>query len=254
MELALIGKQVLITGGCGEIGTQMAQAFLLEGSHVMLLDTDTAIANSADRLHHLSQIGKGTLSTVACDITDSNALSQLPERVSSLAHTIDVLINNAGINRLTAATAVTELLWDEIMDVNLKGAFFVSKIVADLMIKGGGGSIINISSQHGLVGNYDRAPYCASKGGMVNLTRALCLDWAKYNIRVNCLCPTYVMHEKSKEQLMQPVFYRSYIREIPLRRYCTPQDVASAALFLASSVSSMITGQCLAIDGGYLAH
>ena len=254
MDLDLTGKQVLITGGCGEIGAQMARAFLLEGSLVMLLDTDTAIAKSTDRLHRLSRIGAGTLSTVACDITDNDALSQLPERISSLVHTVDVLINNAGINRLAAATAVTESLWDEILNVNLKGAFFISKTVADFMITGGGGSIINISSQHGLVGNYDRAPYCASKGGMVNLTRALCLEWANYNIRVNCLCPTYVLHEKSKDQLMQPAFYRSYIREIPLRKYCTPQDIASAALFLASSVSGMITGQCLAIDGGYLAH
>lgn len=254
MDLNLTGKQVLITGGCGEIGSQMAQAFLLEGSHVMLLDTDAAIAQSADRLRRLGQIGTGTLSTIACDITDCDALTQLSEQISSLVPTVDVLINNAGINRLAAATAVTEALWDEILDVNLKGAFFVSKAVADLMIAGGGGSIINISSQHGLVGNYDRAPYCASKGGMVNLTRALCLEWANYNIRVNCLCPTYVLHEKSKDQLMQPAFYRNYIREIPLRKYCTPQDIASAALFFASSVSGMITGQCLAIDGGYLAH
>ena len=127
MDLDLTGKQVLITGGCGEIGAQMARAFLLEGSHVILLDTDTAIAKSTDRLHRLSRIGAGTLSTVACDITDNDALSQLPERISSLVHTVDVLINNAGINRLAAATAVTESLWDEILNVNLKGAFSSAK-------------------------------------------------------------------------------------------------------------------------------
>ena len=251
MELDLAGKHVLITGGCGEIGRALAEGFLNEGSCVVLLDTAAAAAAHGAELAGLKELGP--LETLCCDLTDIPAIEGLTAVLQERFGHLDVLINNAGINRLCAAQDVTEALWDEVADVNVKGAFFLSKATLPLFIERGG-SILNISSQHGLTGNLDRAPYCASKGGLVNLTRALCLEWARYNIRVNCLCPTYVLHGRSKEHLLQPGFSRSCLREIPLRRYCTPQDITAAALFLSSGRAGMITGVSLPIDGGYLAH
>ena len=129
----------------------------------------------------------------------------------------------------------------------------MSQCIGKLMMEGKGGAIVNIASQHGEVANLQRAPYCASKAGLINLTRALCLEWAEYGIRVNSVLPTFVLTEKNEQMLMQSGRYRTYMREIPLRRYATAEDVANAVLFFVSDRASMITGQALAVDGGYLA-
>jgi 2-deoxy-D-gluconate 3-dehydrogenase len=123
--------------------------------------------------------------------------------------------------------------------------------IGRLMVTARTGSIVNIASQHGIVGNDMRAPYCASKAGVINLARELALEWAKYNIRVNCVSPTFVMTEKNKKMLTDNINFKKTLTSIPMGRYCTPLDVAQSVLFLSSPLASLITGHNLVVDGGY---
>lgn len=254
MDLELSGKTVVVTGGCGAMGRVLARQFLREGAAVVLTDLADAIEQESAWLKEIAQEYLDKIQMIPCDIARVHEVQRLKTTLEARGTDVDILVNNAGLNRLLPALSVKEEDWDLLMNVNLKGTFFVSQAIAGNMIQNGGGSIVSISSQHGVVGNVDRAGYCASKGGILNMTRALCLEWAQYNIRVNCVSPTFIYHERVKDHLLQPVTRRNYLREIPLRRYCTPEEVAEAVLFLSSGRASMITGHNLVVDGGYLAH
>ena len=141
--------------------------------------------------------------------------------------------------------------WDKVVDINMKGTFLMSQGIAKFMIKNNKGIIINIASQHGEVGNVKRAAYCASKAGIINMSRSLAIEWAKYNIRVNCVSPTFVIHDKNESYLKQPAVSKKLLKSIPLGSYCTPKDVADSVLFLASPMARLITGHNLLVDGGY---
>ncbi len=246
------GKNVVITGGLGCLGRVTAERFLREGGFVWALDLPAALA--AEEANALAAQWPERLQLRACDVTDPDEIEAFAVSLDRAGIRPDVLVNNAGINRLVPVEEVTPELWDEVVDVNLRGAFFMSRAMGRRMLLGEGGAIVNVASQHGVVGNVKRAPYCASKGGLVNLSRALCLEWAECNIRVNSVLPTFMLTEKNREMLMKPGIVRTYLPTIPLGRYCVPEDVAEAILFLSSDRASMITGQALAVDGGYLAR
>ncbi len=165
----------------------------------------------------------------------------------------DVLINNAGVNILRPALNITELEWDEILSVNLKGAFFCTKEAARFMIRQRKGCIINISSQFGVVGYRYRAAYSASKAGLIGLTRTLAVEWAHFNIRVNAISPTILLKENSSWFLEDNDFKNKILPNIPLGRFCKCEEVLSAVIFLSSEESGMITGQNLIVDGGWTA-
>lgn len=253
--LDFTGKCTMITGASGEIGKVMAETFAQYGSDLFLVDMvekEEELVNLRDRI---SELYKKEVSTYCVDIRDTQSIKKMEQDFLVDKKTIDILVNNAGINVLVPAHMLEENQWDNVVDTNLKGTFFMSQIVGRTMIRRGqGGVIINIASQHGEVGNVDRAPYCASKAGIINLSRALSIEWAKHNIRVNCVSPTFVIHEKNKNMLNHPSTMKKYISNIPLGRYCVPEDVADATVFLASSMASMITGQNLVVDGGYIAR
>lgn len=253
MDREFLNKNIIITGCLGELGRGISEDFLSMGANVYGIDTEQAVAAEKDFISEMNRKYNDTFHVSVCDITLVESIREYCRKLSSDNIDVDVLVNNAGINMMANAVDVTEENWNEILDVNLKGTFFMSKEVVRLMNKESGGSIINISSQHGVVGNYKRAPYCASKGGIVNLTKALCLEWAEYKIRVNSILPTFILTAKSEPWLMKPGIYRKYIQDIPMKRYCLVEDIVSAVRFLAGSGSSMITGQALAVDGGYLA-
>lgn len=164
---------------------------------------------------------------------------------------IQACVYVVGVNTTVAAIEVTETMWDQILDLNLKGYFFAIQQVGCHMIKNKGGSIVSIASQHGTVVNYNRAPYCASKAGLIHLSKALALEWGKYNIRVNVVSPTFVVNNKNKLILNSKENIRSYLKNIPLYRYATSNDVADAVCFLLSDKASMITGHDLLVDGGW---
>lgn len=250
----LLEKKVsVITGALGAIGQTMTRMFLREGALVIGTDLDKAVREEEAFIERVRREFGDRYIFLSCDISKVEEIRSLGGKISERGLVPEILVNNAGINYLGYARDVTEENWDHILEVNLKGAFFMSQYIGKLMMEGKGGAIVNIASQHGEVANLQRAPYCASKAGLINLTRALCLEWAEYGIRVNSVLPTFVLTEKNEQMLMQSGRYRTYMREIPLRRYATAEDVANAVLFFVSDRASMITGQALAVDGGYLA-
>jgi NAD(P)-dependent dehydrogenase (short-subunit alcohol dehydrogenase family) len=166
---------------------------------------------------------------------------------------VDVLVNNAGVNIPKDALDVTEADWDGVVDVNLKGLFFMSQRVAREMVKTGGGKIVNVASQNGVIGYYKRAAYCSSKAGVVNLTRVLALEWAQHKINVNAVGPTFVLTPLTQSTFDDPDIRADLLQRIPLGRVGQPEDVVGAVVFLASPAASLITGHTLLVDGGWTA-
>ncbi|GAG00012.1 unnamed protein product, partial [marine sediment metagenome] len=191
---------------------------------------------------------------VKMDVCKSTQVKQAVKEIIGEFKGIDILINNAGINRRVPAEKMSEIDWREVINVDLTGVFFCSQIVGRQMIKQRGGKIINIASISGMIANrgMTQAAYCAAKGGVISLTKALAMEWAKYNIRVNSISPgmtrTPLVEDdfiKDKEK------YEEIITDTPMRRFGEPMELGPAVVYLSSKASSFITGENLVIDGGY---
>jgi NAD(P)-dependent dehydrogenase (short-subunit alcohol dehydrogenase family) len=166
---------------------------------------------------------------------------------------IDILVNNAGINIAKPALEVTEEDWDRVLDTNLKGSFFCAQRASKYMTAQGCGKIINMVSQMAFVGYIKRAAYCSSKGGAVQLTKALAIEWAPYNVKVNAVAPTFIETELTAKMFEDKEFYRDVLSRIPLGKLAQPSDVTGAVLFLASDLANFITGETIRVDGGWTA-
>lgn len=255
IDIKLTGNRTIITGAEGAIGRNLSETFAYAGSSLILAD-------KAERLEALIKFAQGLESTYHIE-ADCYGLNQKnAEEVETFVEKInekysegfDTLVNNAGVNYLVPIYEYEESQWDDVIDTNLKSTFLVSKFVGKSMIKQRKGSIVSIASQHGVVGNIKRVAYCASKAGIINMTKTFALEWAKFGIRANCVSPTYVLHEKNVDLLNKPSVARDHLAKIPLGRYCSPQDVSNAVVFLASPYSEFITGQNIIVDGGYTAQ
>ncbi|MFC1580829.1 SDR family NAD(P)-dependent oxidoreductase [Thermodesulfobacteriota bacterium] len=247
-ELTLENKIALITGASGGIGGAIAKVFGAAGAKVFLHGT------SEEKLKKLS----GELDAegiphayMAIDINISGAAQELAEAVVKEMGTIDILVNSAGINRPQKPEEVTEENWDDVMNINLKALFFVSQAVGRIMIAKGGGKIVNISSQAGVVALPLRSAYCSSKGGVNQLTRTLALEWAEHNISVNAVAPTFVKTPFTDEMFKDEKFKQYVLDSIPMRRMATLEEVANTTLFFASDLADIVTGQILPVDGGW---
>lgn len=246
---------VIITGAEGAIGRCISERFAVDGYNLFLVDQKKNIEKLNEFSRELSEKYGIQLYTFGFDLKQNTEITEFVEWLESINNEdVGILVNNAGINKLTDASLFDEEAWDNIVDTNLKATFFMSQAIGKLMIKNRKGAIINIASQHGVVGNEKRAPYCASKAGIINMSRSLAIDWAKYGIRVNCVSPGFVLHEKNSDYLQSTLVKRKILPKVPLARYCTPIDVAHAVYFLASSQAAYITGQNLIVDGGYTAQ
>ena len=247
----LSGQVAVITGASVGLGLQMAKAFARQGANLVLL---------ARRQNLLEQNAKAIAEEfgvevlpVVCDITVTEQVKQAVERVMARFGRIDILVNNAGTGAVGPAEEVSDEQFRHEMEIDLFGTFVCSREFGKKMIEARYGRIINIASMYGLVGNMiiGSAPYHAAKGGVVNFTRALAGEWGKYGITVNSICPGYFYTDLTTATLDSDFFQDVAKRNIPLGRYGREGELDTCALFLASPQSTYVTGQNIAIDGGY---
>ena len=252
--LSLSGKVSMVTGGASGIGRGISHRLAEMGAFVALLDIDDL--KGRESAAEIEAHG-GEAIFLNCDVRSSAECRRAVESVIAQRGKIDILCNCAGIAIRKDIVELTEDEWDLALDVTLKGIYLLSREVVPHMARNGGGSIINIGSGWSLKGGPRAASYCAAKGGAVNLTRAMAIDHGKQNIRVNCVCPGDVETPMLLSECAQLGEDRqTFMREAanrPLARVGTPDDIANAVLFLASSMSSWITGAALVVDGGGLA-
>ena len=250
----LEGKVAVITGAGAGIGRASALVFARQGAAVVVADLDVAAGEGA-----ASQIRRegGKAAFVQADVAESDQVERMVRSAVEAFGRVDVLFNNAGVNFPATVVDISEEAWRRSLDVNLKGVMLGCRHVIPEMLKIGGGSIINTASMLGLVASPRQAPYAAAKGAVVMLTRQVAIDYAQRNIRVNCLCPSEVNTEMNRrfiEQSPNPqAELRRVLARIPMDRMAEPEEIASAALFLASDDSSYITGVALPVDGGLTA-
>jgi NAD(P)-dependent dehydrogenase (short-subunit alcohol dehydrogenase family) len=245
----LAGRVVVITGASKGIGRELT--ILLAEAGAVVAPTVRTDADAADLASEAESHGL-TVYPQRLDVRDVASIAAAVSGVVAAHGGIDVLVNNAGLGFARAAFDVTEADWDEMMAVNLRGAFFMSQAVARSMAAAGrGGRIVNISSQGGLVGLPDAAVYCASKGGLNMMTMTLALEWAKDAITVNAVAPTFIYTPGTAPILDEPATRAAVLGKIPLGRFARADDVAGAIIYLASEAGRMVTGTILVVDGGW---
>lgn len=252
--ISLSGKVAVVTGAASGIGHKSAQVLADAGADVALLDIDEAKGLLAEKEIHDRG---GNASFFSCDVSSQPSCSQAVAAVLQKFGKIDILFNNAGIIVRKNTLDLTEAEWDASLNITLKGIYLLSQQVIPHMIRKGGGTIINTGSGWAVKGGPLAVSYCAAKGGVLNLTRAMAIDHGQHNIRVNCICPGDIdtpMLRDEAHQLSEDL--DQFLKEAgdrPIARVGTPEDVAKAVLFFASEMSSWITGAYLLVDGGGLA-
>ncbi len=253
--MRLEGRAAVVTGGSIGIGAAIARLFALEGARVALMDVDIARAQETARK---IREGGGACRAYAADVSRADQVARAAAQILADEPVIDILVNNAGIWRPGTVVELDEQTWDSVVGTNLKGTFLVSRQFLPGMVERRRGVVINVASVAGLVGAAGASCYAASKGGVVNLSRSMALDFAPYNVRVNCLCPgmtdtaqgdAVVGHYKPGANPTEAK--RGWQ---PLARVGTPDDAATAALYLASDDSAFMTGSVHVIDGGLTAQ
>ena len=245
------GRVAVVTGGARGIGAATAAALAGAGARVVIADVER-------------EAGRATARDLRCEFVEAD-VSRAPD-VDALMRAaaerlggLDVLVNNAGIVLARSTLDTSEEEWDRVLAVNLKGAWLCARAAAPLMARRGGGSIVNVASNAGLVGFPNAAAYCASKGGLVHLTRAMALDLAPLGIRVNAVCPGHTRTPMAESfvaaQADPEAFLADFVgRQHPLGRMAEPEEIARSIRFLASDDASFVTGAVLPTDGGYTAR
>jgi NAD(P)-dependent dehydrogenase (short-subunit alcohol dehydrogenase family) len=243
--MKLEGKVAFVTGFGSGLGQAIAMLFAKLGA--VVAGTSTTEAKGRDTVRMIESSGGKTLFRPG-DVSDSKQMKALIDETVKRFGGLDIVVNSAGVRTNGSITEITEEQWDRTIDVNLKGVFVVSRLAIPEMIKRGGGVILNIGARSGIAGQAGRAAYCASKGGMITLTEAMAMDYAREKIRVNCICPgptrTPMVDTSTPEKLAR------YKTRVPLGRIGDPEDIAQAALYLASDDASMVTAAILPVDGG----
>ena len=243
--MKLAGQTALVTGGSRGIGRAIAKALAAEGAHVVI--NYNGSQEQAEQTRAEIQAAGGSASLFQCSVADPEAVEQMIKQVVSEYKRLDILVNNAGITRDNLILKMTEAEFDEVLDTNLKGVFHTCKHGARQMLRQKSGSIVNISSISGIMGNAGQTNYAASKAGIIGLTKSLARELASREIRVNAVAPGVTrtdMVAALPEEMVQRL-----TATIPLGRVGEPEDVANAFVFLASDMASYVTGEILSVDG-----
>lgn len=253
-SICLEGKVAMITGAASGIGLAAAERLSDAGAAVVLLDVARAGGEEVERT--ICGVGREAR-FIRCDVTCDADCERAARAARDRFGRIDVLFNSAGVIRRQTVVQLEEEDWDHVLDVNLKGVYLMSRRVIPIMADGGGGSIINAGSGWGLKGGPRAAAYCAAKAGVINLTRAMAIDHAGQGIRVNCVCPgdtdTQMLRNEAVELGEDEEAFLAACADRPMARIGSPGDIANAVLYLASDLSSWVTGTYLLVDGGGLA-
>jgi NAD(P)-dependent dehydrogenase (short-subunit alcohol dehydrogenase family) len=247
----LDNKVALITGAAGGLGAGIAIALAGQGADLIL--TGRPGGRSLQDTHERAATQGHRVADVIMDVRDVAQIQAGAQTALATFGRVDILINNAGINRPAPGLDVEEAKWDDQFDTNVKGGFFLAQALAPGMMERGWGRVIWVSSQAGVVGIPGQAVYCATKGAVNQLVRTLGLEWAKHGLTVNAICPTFVETALTRERLKRPEFAQFVLGKIPAGRLATTEEVAACAVFLASEEAAMVNCHTLMVDGGWTA-
>jgi 3-oxoacyl-[acyl-carrier protein] reductase len=245
ISTSLANQTALVTGAARGLGRCIAQSLAAAGAKVACIDVNEE--SLAETVASIRAAG-GTAEPLACDVTQSDRVGEVVDKVVEMWGGLNILVNNAGVTRDNVLVRMKDEQWDLVLNINLRGTFLFTRAAARPMMKARQGRIINVASVSGLMGNPGQVNYSASKAGVIGLTRTVACELASRNITVNAVAPGFIrtdMTAKLGDEIIQQV-----LKEIPLGRMGEPQDVADAVLFLASDAASFITGHILTIDGG----
>ena len=245
----LTGKVAVVTGGNGGIGLGIAMGLAGAGANIVI--AARSVEKTAQALEDIRALGVEAHG-ITVDVTQEPAIQRMITNTIDHMGRLDILVNNSGIAVRAQPQELTASQWDSVVDVNLRAAFLASKEAYAEMVKAGGGKVINVGSMYSIFGSDWGAPYAASKGGLVQLTKSLAVAWAKDNIQVNAVLPGWIVTDLTRGiQDADPNRYDNISRRIPTGRWGEPSELAGAAVFLASTASGYVTGATLAVDGGY---
>lgn len=246
----LDGKVALVTGASRGLGAAMAVALATAGAQVALHASERPCADTAAAIE---KVRRGGTRCVTANLADRAAVDRLVPDVVSAFGALDIVVNNAGIIRRQPAAEHTDAFWDEVIEINLTSMFRLSRAAAAHMIeRGQGGKIINVASLLSFQGGINVPGYAAAKGGVAQLTKALANEWAPHGINVNAIAPGYMKTDNTRALRDDPIRSTQILDRIPARRWGAPQDLAGAALFLASRASDYVHGHVLVVDGGWM--
>jgi NAD(P)-dependent dehydrogenase (short-subunit alcohol dehydrogenase family) len=247
----LNGKVALVTGASRGIGEYLAMAVAEAGADVAV--ASRGLDGAREVAERIAALGRRSYAAQV-DVTSVDSIKAMVDEVTGHFGRIDVLVNSAGVSPVyKRAEQMTSAEWDSVLDVNLRGAFLSTTAVGRQMIAQGGGSIVSLASIGARVALPRLLAYCASKGGVDQLTKVLAAEWARYNVRVNAVAPAYVETDMTAGLRENPRLLEGLISQTPLGRLARPEEIAGAAVFLASDAASYITGQTLFVDGGWTA-
>ena len=249
--MKLKDKVAIVTGSGRGIGRAIALELAREGAKVVVTSRHT---EECDEVCAVIASDGGESLCVQCDVSKKEDVDRLVKETLEKFGRIDILVNNAGVVRQSPLTETTEEDWDFVIDINLKGVFLACKAVAPILMKQKSGKIVSIASIAGEIGFPNTAAYCASKGGIVNLTRELALEMAPYNVNVNAVAPGVIETSMTEGMLSEEESRKGLLMQIPMGRVGKPEEIAKAVAFLTSDDASYITGETLTVDGGWVAQ